>query len=232
LLDRAEKMLAEGATFIDVGGYSTRPNAPEISEEEEKKRVLPLVKELTKKFPQAYISVDTFRANVAKAAVYEGASMVNDVSGGQLDSKMFETLAALKVPYVLMHSRGNPQTMTKLTEYQNILEEMLLYYQERIQILKNLGCNDLIVDLGFGFAKTLEQNHFLLKNLTYFKVLNYPILAGVSRKSMIFRKLNIRPDGALNGTTVLNTLAIANGASLLRVHDVKEAKEVIALLKS
>ena len=231
LLDRAEKMLVEGATFLDIGGYSTRPNAPEISEEEEKKRVLPLIKELIKKFPQAYLSVDTFRASVAKAAVNEGACIVNDVSGGQLDNKMFDTLAELKVPYILMHSRGNPQTMTKLTEYENILEEMLLYFQKRIVQLRNLGCNDIIVDLGFGFAKTLEQNHFLLKSLTYFKVLNYPILAGVSRKSMIFKKLGIKPDLALNGTTALNALAIANGANLLRVHDVKEAKEVITLLK-
>lgn len=231
LLDRAEKMLIEGATFIDIGGYSTRPNAPEISEAEELKRVVPLIKELTKKFPQAYISIDTFRASVAKAAVGEGACIVNDISGGQLDTKMFETLAELKVPYILMHSRGNPQTMTKLTQYENILEEMMFYFQERIQLLKNMSCNDIIIDLGFGFAKTMEQNYFLLKNLIYFKALNYPILAGVSRKSMIFKKLNISPDQALNGTTVLNTIAISNGANILRVHDVKEAKEVIHLLK-
>lgn len=231
LLDRVEKILTEGATFVDVGGYSTRPNAPEISEAEELKRVVPLIKEIIKKFPKAYISIDTFRANVAKIAVGEGASIINDVSGGQLDSKMFEMLAELKVPYVLMHSRGNPQTMTKLTQYENILEEMLTYFQESILKLKNLGCNDIIIDLGFGFAKTLEQNYFLLKNLVYFKTLNYPILAGVSRKSMVFKKLGIAPDQALNGTTALNTIAISNGANILRVHDVKEAKEVISLLK-
>jgi len=230
LCERAELMLAEGATFLDIGGYSTRPNAEDISEAEELKRVLPAIKELAKRFPEANISVDTFRANVAKAAVGEGACIVNDISGGQLDDKMFETLAQLKVPYVLMHSRGTPKTMSQLTDYENIIEEMMDYFQHRLRLLSDLGCNDVILDLGFGFAKTLEQNYFLLKNLAYFKALNHPILAGVSRKSMIFKKLNITPADSLNGTTVLNTVAITNGASILRVHDVKEAKEVISLM--
>lgn len=230
LCERAELMLAEGATFLDIGGYSTRPNAEDISEAEELKRVLPAIKELAKRFPEANISIDTFRANVAKAAVGEGACMVNDIGGGQLDDKMFETLAQLKVPYVLMHSRGTPKTMSQLTDYENIIEEMMDYFQHRLRLLSDLGCNDVILDLGFGFAKTLEQNYFLLKNLAYFKALNHPILAGVSRKSMIFKKLNITPADSLNGTTVLNTVAITNGASILRVHDVKEAKEVISLM--
>ncbi|TAH19012.1 MAG: dihydropteroate synthase [Cytophagales bacterium] len=230
LCARAEVMLTEGVTFLDIGGYSTRPNAEDISEAEELKRVLPIIKELVKRFPEVNISIDTFRTNVAKAAVGEGACMVNDISGGRLDEKMFETLAQLKVPYVLMHSRGTPQTMTQLTEYENIIEEIIDYFQQRIRLLSDLGCNDVILDLGFGFAKTLMQNYFLLNNLTYFKALNCPILAGVSRKSMIFKKLNITPAESLNGTTVLNTLAIINGASILRVHDVKQAKEVISLI--
>ncbi len=230
LCERAENMLSEGATFLDIGGYSTRPNAEDINEKEELNRVIPIVKELSKLFPQSNISVDTFRASVAKAAVSEGACMINDVSGGRLDSKMFETASELQVPYVLMHSRGTPQTMSKMTDYDNILEEILFYFQEKLSLLKELACKDIILDLGFGFAKTLEQNYFLLNNLTYFKVLNQPILAGVSRKSMIFKKLDINSSEALNGTTALNTLAVKQGAAILRVHDVKEAMEVIKLM--
>ncbi len=230
LCDRAENMLAAGTTFLDVGGYSTRPHAEEISEKEELNRVIPVITALNKQFPAAFISIDTFRAGVAQAAVEAGACMINDVSGGQMDEKMFETVAQLKVPYVLMHSRGTPQTMMHLTQYENILEEMLDYFHYRIHLLRELGCNDLVIDLGFGFAKTIEQNYFLLKNMAYFKALNQPILAGVSRKSMIFKKLEITSEQALNGTTALNTLAVQNGASILRVHDVSEAREVIALI--
>lgn len=230
LCERAEKMLIEGATFLDVGGYSTRPNAEDISEKEELKRVVPLIKELVKKFPEANISIDTFRAEIAKAAVEAGACMVNDVSGGQLDDNMFATVAQLKVPYVLMHSRGTPQTMAQLTDYDNIIEEMIDYFQQRILLLSALGCKDIVLDLGFGFAKTLAQNYFLLRNLSSFKVLNYPLLVGISRKSMIFKKLGITAAEALNGTTALHTIALMNGAAILRVHDAKEAKEVISLL--
>lgn len=230
LCERAELMLAEGATFLDIGGYSTRPNAEDISEKEELKRVVPLIKEIVKRFPEANISIDTFRAEVAKAAVEAGASMINDVSGGRLDDKMFETVARLKVPYILMHSRGTPQSMTGLTDYENIVEEIIDYFQHRIRLLSDMGCKDLILDLGFGFAKTLAQNYFLLRNLSAFKSLNYPILVGVSRKSMIFKKLGITPDESLNGTTALNTIALMNGAAILRVHDVKQAKEVINLI--
>lgn len=232
LCARAEIMLKEGATFLDIGGYSTRPNAEDISEAEELKRVVPVIKELSKRFPEANISIDTFRAGVAKAAVGEGACMVNDISGGRLDEKMFETLAQLRVPYVLMHSRGTPQTMAQLTDYENIIAEMMDYFQHRLRLLSDLGCHDVVIDLGFGFAKNLSQNYFLLNNLTYFKALNCPILAGVSRKSMIFKKLGITPDESLNGSTVLNTVAVTNGASILRVHDVREAQEVIRLLSN
>jgi dihydropteroate synthase len=230
LCERAEKMLVAGATFLDVGGYSTRPHAEEVSEKEELQRVIPVITALNKRFPASYISIDSFRSGVVRAAVEAGACMVNDVSGGQIDAKMFETLATLKVPYVLMHSRGTPQTMMHFTAYENILEEILDYFHHRILLLRELGCNDLVIDLGFGFAKTMAQNYFLLQNMAYFKALNQPILAGVSRKSMIFKKLGITSEQALNGTTTLNTLAVTNGASMLRVHDVKEAKEVIELL--
>lgn len=232
LCERAELMLAEGATFLDIGGYSTRPNAEDISEKEELKRVVPLIKEIVKRFPEANISIDTFRAEVAKAAVEEGAGMINDISGGRLDEKMFETVARLKVPYILMHSRGTPQTMAGLTDYENIIEEIMDYFQYRIRLLTEMGCKDIVLDLGFGFAKTLVQNYFLLRHLSTFKSLNYPILVGISRKSMIFKKLGITPAESLNGTTALNTMALMNGAAILRVHDVKQAKEVIHLIAS
>jgi dihydropteroate synthase len=230
ICERAEKMLMEGGTFLDIGGYSTRPNAEDISVKEELSRVLPVIKEINKLFPQSYISIDTFRAEVAKAAVEEGACMINDISGGQLDEAMFTTVSQLQVPYILMHSRGTPQTMSQLTSYNHILEDLIFYFQEKLHLLKQLSCKDIILDLGFGFAKTLEQNHFLLHHLPYFKVLNYPILVGISRKSMIFKKLGISSQDSLNGTTALHALAVKNGASILRVHDVKEAMEVIKLI--
>ncbi len=230
ICERAEKMIVEGATFLDIGGYSTRPNAEDISVKEELSRILPVIKEINKLFPQSYISIDTFRAEVAKAAVEEGACMINDISGGQLDEAMFATVSQLQVPYILMHSRGTPQTMSQLTSYDNILEDLIFYFQDKLHVLKQLSCKDIILDLGFGFAKTLEQNHFLLHHLSYFKVLNHPILVGVSRKSMIFKKLGISSQDSLNGTTALHALAVKNGASILRVHDVKEAMEVIKLI--
>jgi dihydropteroate synthase len=229
-LAQAEVMLAQGAAMIDVGGYSTRPGAPDVPLDEELARVVPIVKTLGKKFPKAFISVDTFRAEVARQAVAEGAVLVNDVSGGQLDPAMWPTVAELKVGYVLMHSRGTPQTMTQLTQYEDILNELLDYFQSAIAQLQALGCRDVVVDPGLGFAKTAEQSHFLLHHLHYLKLLHQPILVGLSRKSMVYKKLGGTPETALNGTTALHAVAVQQGAALLRAHDVREAVEVIKLL--
>ena len=231
ILQKASQMLEEGTTILDIGGYSTRPDADDISIDEEIKRVVPTIETIKKEFPKAIISIDTFRSEVAKKAVEAGADLINDVSGGSLDKKMFETVADLKVPYILMHMRGTPQTMKTLTDYENIMAEIMTYFQERILKLKSLGVNDIILDLGFGFAKTIEQNYFLLKNLSIFHHLELPILVGVSRKSMIYKRLDISAFEALNGTSVLNTVAIQNGAKILRVHDVKEAVQAIQLLE-
>lgn len=229
ILTQTEKMLLEGATFIDVGGFSSRPGAENISVEEECSRVLSAVKMILKEFPQTIISVDTFRAEVAAQAVQEGARMVNDISAGELDSKMFETLAALQVPYIAMHMRGTPQTMSGLTTYHNLVKEVTDYFIEKINRLTALGVNDIIIDPGFGFAKTTDQNFELLAHLDYFKNLDRPILAGLSRKSMIWKTLDITATDALNGTSALNMAALLKGARILRVHDVKEAMEVIRL---
>ena len=229
-LAQVERMLAEGATFIDVGGQSTRPGAVVVPMSEELGRVLPIIKAIVKQFPQAYISIDTFRAEVAKQAVSEGASLVNDISGGELDPAMFETVAALKTAYVLMHTRGTPQTMAGLTNYDDLLLDLMGYFHAKIALLHQLGCHDLVIDPGFGFAKTLEQSHFLLHHLAHFQILHQPLMAGVSRKSMIYRKVGGTAESALNGTTALNAIAIQQKAALLRVHDVREAVEVIKLL--
>jgi dihydropteroate synthase len=232
MLKRASEMIEEGAKIIDVGGYSSRPQASDVSEKEEINRVIPAIRAIVKAFPKVFVSVDTFRSNVASAAVQEGAVMVNDISGGSLDQKMFSLMGALKVPYVLMHMKGTPQTMNKLANYENIVLEMITYFQKKIAELKQFGVKDVIIDPGFGFAKTMDQNYELLKNLNYFKCLNLPILTGVSRKSMIYKKLGVEAKDALNGTTVLNTISLINGASLLRVHDVKFAMEAIKLYKA
>ncbi len=230
LIKQAENMLEQGADFMDVGGYSSRPGATDISIEEELSRVIPVIKNLKKEFPAAIISVDTFRSRVAQAAVGEGAELVNDISGGQLDSTMVETVASLGVPYIAMHMRGTPQTMSQLTYYDNLIKEELDYFHQKVDQLKSAGVTDIIIDPGFGFAKTVEQNFELLNQLDGLTVLEKPILVGLSRKSMIWRTLKTTPEAALNGTTVLHTLALLKGASILRVHDVKEAKEVIALV--
>ncbi len=230
ILKKASQMLEEGATILDIGGYSTRPNAEDISIEEEINRVVPSINSIKKEFPNSIISIDTFRSKVAREAINAGADLINDVSGGNLDSQMFETVASLKVPYILMHMRGTPQTMQKMTDYENIIAEMITYFQDKITTLKSLGVEEIILDLGFGFAKTIDQNYFLLKNLAVFEQLELPILAGISRKSMIYKRLDIPVSEALNGTTVLNTVAIQNGAKILRVHDVKEAMQTIQLL--
>ncbi|MBC8112605.1 MAG: dihydropteroate synthase [Verrucomicrobia bacterium] len=230
ITDKAGQMLAQGAAFIDVGGYSSRPGAENISENEETDRVLPVIESLVKDFADINISIDTFRARVAEKAVSAGAVMVNDISGGSLDEKMFETVAHLQVPYVLMHLRGNPQTMTQLTDYQDLLKEIFIYFEEKIVILKEFGMKDVVLDLGFGFAKNITQNFTLLQNLHYFDLLGLPMLIGISRKSLIYKTLGVSPEEALNGTTVLNTVALWQGANILRVHDVKEAIETVKLI--
>lgn len=229
ILKQAEKMLSEGATFLDVGGYSTRPGAEDISDTEEIRRVLEAIENILKRFPEALISIDTFRSEVAKKAVEAGAAIVNDVSGGTLDAEMYKTVAKLKVPYILMHMRGNPKTMAKLTDYKNVTIEVLKDLAEKIALARASGINDIIADPGFGFAKTREQSFQLLNNLELFQNLNVPILAGISRKSMIYKTLETSAENALNGTTSLNTIALLKGASILRVHDVKEAVECVKL---
>jgi dihydropteroate synthase len=226
---KAGDMLTQGATFLDMGGYSSRPGAADISVEDERARVVLAIEAVLKAFPEAFISVDTFRAEVARAAVEAGACMVNDISGGSLDEAMFATIASLQIPYVLMHMRGTPQTMTSLTQYKNLLPEMFAYFQQKIFQLRQLGVKDIILDPGFGFAKTPDQNYQLLRNWDYFKPLSLPVLAGLSRKSLIHKKLQISVEDALNGTTVLNTIALMKGADILRVHDVKEATEAVKL---
>jgi dihydropteroate synthase len=232
ILNHVEKLLAEGATFIDVGAYSSRPGATDISEEEESNRALFALRTIIRNFPHALLSIDTFRSEVASAAVNEGACIVNDISAGDLDPKMFDTVARLNVPYIAMHMRGNPSTMNRLTEYDNLLRDMVSYFQEKINRLKQIGVKDVIIDPGFGFAKTIEQNFYLLGHLDYFRLLGKPIAVGLSRKSMIWKTLSISADNALNGTTSLNTMALIKGANILRVHDVKEAMEVIKLVST
>lgn len=229
MLRLVEKMIYEGATFIDIGAYSSKPNAEFVSEQEEINRLIPVLELVLKNFPETLISVDTFRSNVAKTAIETGACMVNDISGGALDSAMIETIAKFRVPYIMMHMKGNPQTMQSLAQYSNIAKEMLYYFSEKVAYARSFGINDLIIDPGFGFAKTLEQNYEVMNNLDLFQMLELPILVGVSRKSMIYKILETEPDFALNGTTVLNTIALQKGANILRVHDVKEAVECIKL---
>ena len=231
MTDRAGQMLAHGATFIDIGGYSTRPGASDVPESEEADRVLPVLESLVKNFPGIRISIDTFRSSIARQAVQAGAVLVNDISGGQADAAMFETVSHLGVPYVLMHSRGTPQTMTQLNEYDDILQEIFAYFEEKIYLLRQLGQKDIILDLGFGFAKNIRQNFYLLSNLSYFDGLGLPILTGISRKSLIYKTLHLTPDESLNGTTVLNTVALWQGADILRVHDVKEARQAVTLIQ-
>ena len=229
ILKQAQKMLSEGATFIDIGGYSTRPGAEEISENEEIKRVVFAIEIILKNFPETLISIDTFRSEVAKNAVEAGAAIINDVAGGTLDPEMYKTVAKLKVPYILMHTRGTPKTMAKLTDYKNVTMEVLKDLSEKIALARAEGINDIIADPGFGFAKKREQSFEILNNLVLFQNLEVPILVGVSRKSMIYKTLETSAENALNGTTSLNTIALLKGASILRVHDVKEAVECVKL---
>jgi dihydropteroate synthase len=228
---KAERMIFEGASILDLGGHSTRPGADAVSEEEELKRVLPVVEMIQKRFPDAIISIDTFRSTVARESIAAGAHIINDIAGGNMNANMFETVAALHVPYILMHSRGTPQTMKELNQYDDLVTDVLRELQTKIYQLQQLGVKDIVADMGFGFAKNADQNYVLLNELKAFQILNVPLLIGVSRKSMIWRKLNITADQSLNGTTVLNTIALLNGASILRVHDVKEAVEAVKLVQ-
>src|SRR5690606_2024940 len=232
ILRHVEKMLNDGATFIDIGAYSSRPNAAHITEDEELKRLLNIVSLILEKFPETLLSIDTFRSEVAKQCVEAGAALINDISAGKMDDHMLQTIAHLKVPYIMMHMKGKPQTMQQQTDYDNLTKDILFYFSERMAAAKQLGIIDIIADPGFGFAKTSEQSFKLLQQLELFKMLEKPLLVGVSRKSMIYKTLDTTADHALNGTTVLNTIALQKGASILRAHDVKEAMECITLLKS
>ena len=222
-------MLDSGAAFLDIGGQSTRPGSRLLTAAEEAQAVLPAVELLQKTFPDAVLSIDTFYASVAKAAVDAGASMINDISAGSLDKEMFPTIATLNVPYVLMHMQGTPQTMQQHPVYANVTLEVLDFFIKKVEQLRALGVNDIIIDPGFGFGKTAAHNFELLRNLDVFSILNLPVLLGVSRKGTIYKTLGITAAEALNGTTVLNTIGLLNGANILRVHDVKEANEVIQL---
>ncbi|MDO7845444.1 dihydropteroate synthase [Hymenobacter sp. M29] len=230
LLARAEAMLTAGAAVLDLGAYSTRPGADDISAEEETRRLLPAIQALRREFPQAFLSADTFRAGVAEAAVHAGADLVNDVGGGTLDPQMFSTVGRLRAPYVLMHLRGTPQTMSKLTHYEDDLVLTLLrYFRDRVAALRQAGVVDIVLDPGFGFAKTAAQSHELLRRLPELHMLGLPLLAALSRKKMVYGPLGLGPETALNGTTALHMVALQGGASLLRAHDVAEARQTIEL---
>jgi len=231
ILSRAEKMISEGADFIDVGAYSSRPNAAFVTEEEEIERLVFVLEVLAKHFPEIPISIDTFRSEVARISLENGAAIINDISAFSLDENMLDVVAHYKVPYIMMHMRGTPQTMQQFTDYDNLTKDIFYYFSEKIALAKAKGVNDLIVDVGFGFSKTLEQNYELLYHLNYFQQFGLPLLVGVSRKSMIYKALDITPDEALNGTTVIHTMALQKGANILRVHDVKEAKETVKLFQ-
>lgn len=228
-IEKVREMLLEGATFIDVGGYSSRPHATDITVQEETDRVVPIIETLVKEFPDVLISIDTFRASVAENAIQAGAAFVNDISAGLLDAKMLETVARLGVPYCMMHMRGTPQTMKTLTNYKDVTQEVILYFSERVAAAREAGINDLLIDPGFGFAKTKEQNFQLLSELELLQHIGIPLLVGLSRKSMIYNTLGVTSSQALNGTTALHMLALQKGARILRVHDVKEAMECIQL---
>ncbi|PQJ76005.1 dihydropteroate synthase [Polaribacter gangjinensis] len=230
ILFQTEKMLNEGATFIDVGAYSSRPGAAHISEKEELNRILPVIDLLVKNFPEIIISVDTFRSEIARKTIENGAAIINDISGGKMDENMFQTVADLQVPYILMHMLGTPQNMQQNPVYEDVTKEIIHFFSEQIFKLHQLRVNDIIIDMGFGFGKTVAHNYEILKNLALFKNLDAPILVGVSRKSMLYKPLEISANEALNATTVANTIALLNGASILRVHDVKEAVEAIKIV--
>ena len=231
VISHVEKMLSEGATFIDIGAYSSRPGAKHISEDEELQRILPVIELLLNEFPQILISVDTFRSAVAENCIQKGACIVNDISAGNMDSKMFETIAKLQIPYIIMHMQGTPQNMQANPTYTNVVKDILFYFSQKIEKLRAVGVNDIIADVGFGFGKTQAHNFELLSSLTLFKNLEIPLLVGLSRKSMLYKPLNNTSNEALNATTTANTIALLNGASILRVHDVKEAVEAVKIVE-
>lgn len=226
---KAEQLINQGADILDIGAYSSRPGAPLIAIQEEIDRALPIIEYLTKNYPDTLLSIDTFRAEVAEAAIGAGAHIINDISGGNLDENMFDMVAKLQVPYILMHMRGTPETMQQLTDYGDIVEDIAVYFGERIAQLRALGVKDIILDPGFGFSKTIAQNYELLHRVDEFHYLGLPILGGISRKSMIYKKLEITPQESLSATTALNTVLLQKGVQLLRVHDVLEAKQLIQL---
>jgi dihydropteroate synthase len=231
ILSQTEKMLSEGATFIDVGAYSSRPGAAHISEDVELQRITPVLELLIKNFPEIIISVDTFRSKIAEESIALGAALINDISGGKMDEKMFATIGKLQVPYIVMHMLGTPQTMQKNPVYENVITEITTFFAEQLFKLRALQVKDIIIDVGFGFGKTMDHNFEMLQNLNLFKNLDVPILTGVSRKSMLYKTLNITSKEALNATTVANTIALLNGTNILRVHDVKEAVEAVIIVE-
>ncbi|WP_370577810.1 dihydropteroate synthase [Mucilaginibacter sp. SP1R1] len=228
-LQQAKKMLTDGAAFLDIGAYSSRPGATDISIAEETDRLLPVVEAIASAYPEAIMSIDTFRAQVGEAAIKAGAHIINDISGGQLDADMFATVARLQVPYILMHTKGTPQNMVSLAQYDDVFGEVLDYFVLRYQQLKQLGVHDVIIDPGFGFAKNQQYNYMLMNRLHEFDILQLPVLVGISRKRMIYSLLGNTAPEALNGTTVLNTISLMKGANILRVHDVKEAVEAVKI---
>ncbi|UAY50918.1 dihydropteroate synthase [Ferruginibacter albus] len=232
IVSLAEEMISAGADILDIGGQSTRPGSVRISAEEELDRILPVIQAILKKMPSAIISVDTYYSRVAEAAIENGASIINDISAGNMDSKMIATVASLQIPYICMHMKGSPDTMQNGPRYENVVTEVLDFFIDKIAECKNAGINDVIIDPGFGFGKTIAHNFILLKYLHTFSMLEKPILAGISRKSTVYKTLGTTANEALNGTTVLNTIALLNGASIVRVHDVKEAKEAIKLIRT
>lgn len=229
ILNQTERHLQEGATFVDLGGYSSRPNAEFVDETEEKKRVLPIVELLIKNFPGIYLSIDTFRSQVADECLQSGAAIINDISAGLDDDKMLDVIARHQVPYIMMHKRGNAKTMQSLTDYNDLTNDIAFYFSERLATARSKNINDLILDVGFGFAKTLAQNYELLREHAFFKSFEVPLLIGISRKSMIYKTLETDAKNSLNGTTFLHAFALQNGANILRVHDVKEAVECVKL---
>lgn len=232
IIDRARTILDQGGRIIDLGAYSSRPDSTDISQEEEMRRLAFALEIIQREFPEAVLSVDTFRSEVARACVEKyGVAIINDISGGQLDPQMFATVASLQVPYILMHMVGTPQTMMQHTTYQHFLQEVFLYFSQKVNELRLLGVNDIILDPGFGFSKTLADNYKLMCHLSDFRIFELPILSGISRKSMIYKLLDTTPAESLNGTTVLNTLSLMGGAHILRVHDVKEAVETVTIFK-
>ena len=230
-LKQIEKMMREGASFIDIGAYSSKPGADDVTEAIELQRITPIVEIVLKNFPDVFLSIDTFRGTVAKACVERGAAMINDISAGLLDKTLLDTVAQLQVPYIMMHMRGTPKTMQQQTNYQHLIKDILLFFSQRLTVAREKGIHDVIIDPGFGFAKTLEQNYQLLQQLEALKVADLPILAGLSRKSMIYKVLESEPKNALNGTTALHMIALTKGANILRVHDVREAVECVKLFQ-